>query len=231
MFWQEEKPQPTRIPDDVVDVLFSIQCRTLPVDHAHLLAEALRSAVPWITEDERIGVHTVHVAGSQNGWERPDPSLGQQLHLSRRTKLTIRAPREHVERLQGDLVGVTLEIGGNALVIGDAKTRLLSRQGTIFARYIVLQEGESDDENRFMQRVVADLADRGVRVRKALCGKTTDLLGPGGVLATRSLMLADLPQDESLQLQREGYGPLRQMGCGIFIPHKGIEAVKKSDDD
>ncbi len=231
MFWQEEKPLAAKVPDDVVDVLFKVTCRSLPVDHARPLAEALCAAAPWIGDDERIGIHTIHVAGSQNGWERPDPALGQQLQLSRRTKLIIRAPRERVEQLRRDLAGLTLEIAGSRLTIGEAKTRLLSRQGTIFARYIVLHSGESDDENRFMQRVATDLGGRGIRLRKALCGRTTELQGADGPIPTRSLMLADLPAEQSLHLQEQGYGPLRHMGCGIFIPHKGIEAVKKSEDE
>jgi hypothetical protein len=44
-------------------------------------------------------------------------------------------------------------------------------------------------------------------------------------------MLADLTAEESVRLQEQGLGPLRQMGCGIFIPHKGIDAVKKAEDD
>jgi CRISPR/Cas system CSM-associated protein Csm4 (group 5 of RAMP superfamily) len=40
-------------------------------------------------------------------------------------------------------------------------------------------------------------------------------------------MLADLKPEESLRLQQQGLGPHRLMGCGIFIPHKGIDAVHK----
>jgi hypothetical protein len=67
-----------------------------------------------------------------------------------------------------------------------------------------------------------------VRVRKALCGKTTAIDSPGGPIEARSLMLADLTQDESILLQQRGLGPYRQLGCGIFIPHKGIDAVHKT---
>ena len=77
MFWQEEETKKVAVPDKVIDLIFDIQCRTLPVDHAYDLSEALLGIAPWIAEDPRIGVHTVHVAGSQNGWERPDPELGQ----------------------------------------------------------------------------------------------------------------------------------------------------------
>lgn len=231
MFWQDDDKQEIEVTDDVVDLLFHIECRTLPVDHAYDLSQALLRVTPWLTDDERIGVHTVHLAGSQNGWERPDPALGQTLQLSRRTKLTIRVPREHMDRLQSELVGATLDIAGNPLTIGAAKTRTLSRQGTIFARYVVLEAGEDQDEHRFLSRAADRLTAREIRMRKALCGKTALLQTPDGPIATRSLMLADLKPEESLRLQQEGLGPLRHMGCGIFIPHKGIEAVKKSVED
>jgi len=32
-------------------------------------------------------------------------------------------------------------------------------------------------------------------------------------------------------VQQTGIGEHMHLGCGIFIPHKGIEAVKKSEDD
>jgi hypothetical protein len=68
-------------------------------------------------------------------------------------------------------------------------------------------------------------------VRKALCGKTLALATPEGALAARSLMLADLSLEESVRLQQHGLGSHRAMGCGIFLPHKGIHAVKTLDGD
>ncbi|MBV5275414.1 MAG: type I-MYXAN CRISPR-associated protein Cas6/Cmx6, partial [Lamprocystis purpurea] len=49
-----------------------------------------------------------------------------------------------------------------------------------------------------------------------------------GAITTRSLLLAGLKPDESLRLQQQGLGLHRLMGCGIFIPHKGIDAVGKT---
>lgn len=231
MFWQEDdKPSAFKVPDDIVDLVFDIQCRELPVDHAHDLSLALRELLPLLEQDERLGVHSVHLAGSQNGWERPDPRLGQKLILSRRTKLTLRVPKEHLEQVQETLHGAALDIAGCALTIGKAKQKMLSTQGTIFSRYVILEPGEDSDENAFMQRIVSDLAARGIRVKKALCGKTTEVAGPNGPIQTRSIMLAGLSADESVRLQQEGIGPMRHMGCGIFIPHKGIESVKKAED-
>ena len=232
MFWQEDdRPKAFQVPNDIVDLVFDIQCRELPVDHQHELAGALRQHLPTLGEDDRVGVHSIHLAGSQNGWERPDPKLGQKLILSRRTKLTLRVPRDSANEVQQALKGVELEISGCSLTIGGAKQKPLSSQGTVFSRYVVLEDGEDQDENAFLQRIVDLLSQRGIRVRKALCGKTAEVAGPDGPILTRSIMLADLSAEESVRLQEHGIGPLRHMGCGIFIPHKGIDAVKKSEDD
>jgi CRISPR-associated protein Cas6 len=232
MFWQEDdKPQGFKVSDDIVDLVFDIQCRELPVDHAHELSVALEALLPGLQQDQRLGVHTVHLAGSQNGWERPDPRLGQRLILSRRTKLTLRVPKERLQQVQDALGGAELAIGDCALKIGKAKQKALSSQGTIFSRYVVLEPGEDSDENAFLQRIVAQLAERGIRVKKVLCGMTAVVTGPDGPVQTRSIMIADLRAEESVRLQQEGIGPMRHMGCGIFIPHKGIDAVKKAEDD
>jgi CRISPR-associated protein Cas6 len=231
MFWQDEKrPADFAVPDDVVDVVFSVDCRELPVDHAHSLSTAIRRAAPWISEEAEIGVHTVHVAGSQNGWERPAHGTETRLLLSKRTKLTIRAPKHAVDRLSHDLCGAALDVDGCPLKIREARTRLLSKQGTLQARYVVAESVDESDE-AFLSRMARELGALGIRVRRALCGRTNLLMTPAGPIATRSLMLADLSPDESVLLQRRGLGPLRQMGCGIFIPHKGIDSVRGAEDD
>jgi CRISPR/Cas system CSM-associated protein Csm4 (group 5 of RAMP superfamily) len=38
-------------------------------------------------------------------------------------------------------------------------------------------------------------------------------------------MLADLELEESLKLQEAGLGPGRKLGCGLFLPQKGIKPV------
>jgi CRISPR-associated protein Cas6 len=225
MFWQEDTPKTdARIPDDIVDVLFEIKGRRIPVEHAHALSTQLQRALPWLADEPRAAVHLIHVAGSQNGWERPEDLL----HLSRRTKLTLRLPKERLAEARA-LTGQILDLGGHPIEIGIPKTRLLSRQGTVFARYVACEEDE--DEHRFLTRMAEELQGMGIQVKKALCGKSTLLQTPDGPVHTRSLLLADLSSEESLRLQRQGLGPGRKMGCGIFIPHKGIAPVKKSQDD
>jgi CRISPR-associated protein Cas6 len=229
MFWQESESEPQpQVPDDVIDLMFPLQrCTALPVDHAHALSEALIGAVSWLADEPRAAIHTIHVAGSQNGWERPAHGREQHLLPSRRTKLGIRIPRARMEALQAALEGRSLELGGgSSLTLGRAKERPLSAERTLFARYVVTHGDE--DEDPFLRRIADELAQRGIKLRKALCGKTLSLSTPAGPVPTRSLMLAELSLDDAIALQQQGIGAHQTMGCGIFLPHKGIEAIAKA---
>jgi CRISPR-associated protein Cas6 len=224
MYWtQEENPASLRVPDDVVDILFVLDCRQLPVDHAFALSEALCAALPWLAEEAEVGIHDVHVAGSQNGWERPMRGTDSYIRPSRRTKLAIRAPKSRVDRLIEELTGAELRVAACRLVIGPGKVRPLSKETTLFARHVV---GVADeDEESFLARCAQDLGRMEIRLRKALCGKATELATPAGPIQARSLMVASLTIAESIRLQQRGLGPQRLLGCGIFIPHKGIDPV------
>lgn len=228
MLWQEDNRETSfQVPDDIVDVLFSVVCKRLPVDHAYALSAALQQAAPWIAEDDSgVAVHTVHGAGSQNGWERPGHGTDQYLILSKRTKLTIRVPKQHTEALMKDLEGKTLDVAGCPLTVGPGKIRRLSTATTLLSRYVASVPDASEED--FLDWATRALSNQGIRVRKALCGKTTLLTMPSGRLRTHSLMLADLAPEESVRLQQQGLGPHGKMGCGIFIPHKGVEPVGKT---
>lgn len=231
MFWNEDDPTDApRLPDDVVDLLFAIDCKCLPVDHAYALSNAVRALVPWFDDEPLLGVHTIHVAGSQNGWERPEHSPAALIMVSRRTRLTIRVPSARAGDLVARLQGRRIDVGGQALTIGAAKPKPLSQETTIFARYLA-SDSSADaeafaDEARFFEAAARALSALDIRVRKALCGKATILHTPAGPIRTRALMLAGLTREESIRLQREGLGPHRALGCGLFIPHKGIDPVK-----
>jgi CRISPR-associated protein Cas6 len=226
MFWQEEGAETSfEVPEDVVDVMFSIRCKRLPVDHAYALSRAIADSLPWIEEQSGIGVHAVHVAGSQNGWERPEHSTDRHLIVSRRTKLVIRVPKQCTDALRRGLTGVTLDVSGCTLQVGEGRIRPLSRETTLFSRYVVTRPDHDEDD--FLESAATELRTLGIPVRKALCGKTTPVSTPAGALQTRSLMLAGLSPEESVRLQELGLGPHRVMGCGIFIPHKGIDSAKK----
>ena len=223
MYWQENKDNERyTVPDDIVDVAYGIRCRSLPVDHAYALSQAIQAALPWFAGEERAGVHTIHVAESGNGWMRPDDP-NALLHLSRRTKLVLRVPKSRIDDA-GRLTGQTLDIQGNPLQVEQASVRALSDLTTLFARYIVT---DGADENVFLQEAVKRLGDMGIRPKKMLCGIERIILTPQRAIRTRSLMLADLTLPESVRLQQQGLGTERKLGCGLFIPHKDIREIQQ----
>jgi CRISPR-associated protein Cas6 len=233
MFWEEEKDENTRhaVPDDVVDLVYSISCKCLPLDHAYTFSNAVRAALPWMDDEPQAGIHLIHGAESGNGWMRPEDTTNELLQLSKRSRMTLRVPKHRVEDALG-LVGETLDIDGYSLEVGKAKVKLFSTMPTQFARYVVVPEGIShDDEAAFMTYAVEELKGLGIRVRKLLCGRAHALQHPDGDLHTRSIMLADLELEEVIVLQQQGIGQHRKIGCGLFIPHKGIKAVHEMTAD
>ena len=221
MFWEEDKPeQVMEVPDDVVDLVFTISCRCLPVDHAYELSQAVQQHLPWIMQEAQAALHTIHVAASSNGWFRPD-NPDDVLYPSRRTKMTLRVPKHRIEDAKS-LSGKTLTLANEALSIKSASIKSLSDLTTLFARYIVT---EDDNEMDFLVKIKQQLNEKGVKPKKMLCGTETLLHTPEGVLKTRSLMLAELEFNESILLQQNGLGRFLHMGCGIFIPHKDIRHI------
>jgi CRISPR-associated protein Cas6 len=225
MFWEESKQEEERIvPDDIVDMVYSISCRCLPVDHAYNLSSAIHEALPWFGDEEDAAMHTIHVAESGNGWMRPDEP-DALLYPSRRSKLTLRVPRHRIADAES-LVGKTMDIDNvYTIAVNKFSVRPLSDITTLFARYIVADDAES--ETQFMEKMIEQMRAMDVRPKKMLCGIEKQIHTPEGDIKTRSLMMADLEFRESILLQQKGLGDHRRMGCGIFIPHKDIHQISE----
>lgn len=228
MYWQEDtKPAPVKVDDDVVDVSFAVQCQCLPVDHNYALAQAVQDVFAWLKDEPGAGVHSIHVAASSNGWMRPnDPQA--LLHLSRRTRLMIRVPRHRIGDVR-DLEGQVLDVDGHALQVQQGMVRPLSNLTTLFSRHLASDDNLAD-EDAVLNWAAAELNKIDIQARKMMCGSAHEIATPDGPIRTRSLMLADLDAEESLRLQKFGLGPHRYLGCGLFIPHKGINDVRSTDE-
>ena len=226
MYWNDDKDKAPgfAIPDDVVDLAYKIGCPTIPLDHAHSLSSALLEALPWLSEEEYAGIHLIHGAASGNGWFRPEDTENELLHLSRRTRMRLRIPKHRLPEAQA-LSGETLDIEGHPLEIGKSDVFQLSSLPTLFSRYVITRE--ELDETQFLEEVAEQLMALDIPCRKMLGGITHTLNFADGPVFTRSLMVADLEPEQSVRLQQVGLGEGRTRGCGLFLPHKGIEAVKK----
>ena len=219
MYWEtDEKQEEFRVPDEIIDIVFSIECSSLPIDHAWELSMAVREHLPWIGSESGAALHLIHGAESGNGWERPvDPD--EVIFLSRRTPLVLRIPKER-EAEAAKLSGKILQVHGTSIKVGKHKRRLLSTSSSLYARHVVVAEGM--DEEALVREVVQEIRAQGVRFKKIVAGKSTLLKTPTGALTVTSLLVADLLKPDSVRLQQLGIGKHQQMGCGLFIPHKTV---------
>lgn len=223
MHWVEEKDDENApIPDAVVDLAFSIRCRALPVDHAYDLYAALAPLLPWLEHEPLAGIHPLHVAETAHGWVRPQKPE-ELLHLSRRTKLVLRLPAERVAEAR-TLEGRHLRVGRHGMILCEATQLRLSRSRSLFSRRVVI--GDEESEEAFVQRLLEEMRAIGVRPKKILPGLAHTLRTPQQCLCTRLLSVEDLTLNESFALQMRGLGGYRHLGCGIFIPHKPLSAVR-----
>ncbi|MGM0553998.1 MAG: type I-MYXAN CRISPR-associated protein Cas6/Cmx6 [Pseudomonadota bacterium] len=222
MFWDDTPGGAPTQADDVVDLAFRVQCRELPLDHAHGLSQMVCAALPWLRDEAYAGIHLIHGAESGNGWSRPDASDGGVIQLSRRARLRLRMPRARLEDAR-QLEGQRLDLGPVALELGALSVLPLRAQPALMARYVVARPDQ--DETGFLQDMAEALRALDVPVSKLLCGRSHELQTPDGTLFTRRLLVADLDPGSSLRLQREGLGPGRLLGCGLFNGHKDVAPV------
>jgi len=228
MYWQEDTKHITpHITDDVVDLVFTLRCKCLPVDHVYSLFEAVQTVLPWLKEEPAAGIHAVNVASSGNGWVRPnDPHA--LLHLSKRTRFELRTPKHRIADAK-KLAGEKLDVCGYIFELHSVSERSLSSITTLFSRHLVAEQ-ELTDEEDVLHWVSSQLTDQGITPRKMLCGTEHSIKTPEKNINTRSLMIADLEIEESLWLQQHGLGPYRHLGCGLFIPHKDITDLRKETE-
>lgn len=213
---------------NVVDVSFRLNGRTVPAEHALVLRDALLAVLPWLAEDEMAGVHQIHVAASINGWQRPRNDGVAPLVLSRRTPLVIRLDERRVEAARA-LEGHELDLNGHRVQVGGMRVRALAASPTLYARQVLGRAGEAEPD--FMSRVDAALRMLAGKVGTVIGGLAADTSSDDGPLPGRSLMVTGLDRAGSVRLQTEGLGPGRLLGCGIFLPHKGVGQLPAQDFD
>ncbi len=238
MLRHESKPAPEdAAPGDIVDAVFAISCRSLPVDHAWALSQAIEGALPWFADEPDASLHTVHGAASASGWMRPE-GADEMLQLSHRARLALRLPRHRIDAA-GALVGRTLQVADWPLRVDRLALRPLSPITTLFARCVVLAGTDAmpasvinaaDDEPAFMAAAARELGALGIRPATMLCGRVTLVGTPTRTYQSRSVMVAGLTREQSLALQQRGLGIGRRLGCGVFIPHKDIGDLNARSD-
>ena len=224
--WQEsQENKPASNTSDMIELSFSVDCKELPYDHAFELSSEILNLIPEIKNDKRNAFQTLHGPMSGNGWVRPD---GQNIPLSKRAKLIMRINKSQIDDIK-TIEGREIKLFGNKLKIGKSKVKSFVIVKDLFCRFIV--SDPDIDEDKFLELIQNELRQYNINLRKALCGQSKMIKFGSETFYTRSLMIADLSKKESLRLQEEGVGERRLYGCGIFLPHKSIDAVNNFKEE
>ncbi len=195
----------------VTEVLFELQGTLLPRDHGYPLFLELARQLPWLADEPLAAVHPIH--GAETGKD-------DLIILNRRVKLVIRIPT-HREADLAILSGQTITIGGFKLTIGKGKTRPLARYSPLYAHCVTT--GSKDEEN-FAGDIIRMLDELKITCR-FICGRRQTITTADGMAYGYSLLLHELPVEQSILVQQLGLGGNRKIGCGIFIPHKSTNAL------
>ena len=199
---------------EVVDIAFALKGGMIPADHGWPLYRLLAQCLPWLEAVEAAGVHPIRGARSGSG--------SPELYVGGRGRLMLRLPRQHAEQSFA-LSGKRIDLG-DGVDIGGSQLRTLFAHGTLYSHFVSMNKGDNGDEVAFQQELGAELQRAGIRC-KVVLGKLRRAQGAGAQTLGFSVMLHELPQEQSLALQQTGLGAGRKLGCGIFVPHRSAAAV------
>jgi CRISPR-associated protein Cas6 len=193
----------------MVDLVFAVRGSAVPSDYRYALWSALRSSLPWVDQEPSAGIVAMRVT----------PTGGAMALLARRAKLTLRLPLGRVEAA-GCLQGARIELGNEAIEIAAAHPKPLAPSATLYSHLVVLGP---EDEAGFMRALQDELARLEAGCRFIL-GRRGGLRAGERRLVGYPVALHDCGAEESMRLQQIGLGQQRGLGCGIFVPHKRIDA-------
>ena len=225
MWIEEEETKSISEMSKMVDVAFKINCKTLPYDHAFSLSNEILKYLPWLKGNKLTGIQTLHGPESGNGWTRAE---NEEIFLSKRTRLILRIPKSEYDKTC-KLEGETLKVLGNDIKIGKASKKPFLTVRDLICRFVLTDDDLNESD--FLKYVAKEFENHEIHLRKAICGKTKSFTINGDQKFTRSLMIADLSKENSIKLQDVGVGIGRIFGCGIFLPHKSIDAVANFKED
>jgi CRISPR-associated protein Cas6 len=211
----------------LIELHFPVLGSSLPVDHGYALYSALSRFLPAIhNAGSRVFLAPIGGRYAGNG----------TLHLEfGRSCLRVRLPTEDIPSIL-PLAGKSLALDGHRIRFGVPQVRSLVPAVSLGARMVTMKRSDRHDANgtkaymepaSFLEAVQRELGRRGVRaapgiplvregprvgqpVRRVLRIKNKRVVG-------FPLQITGLTADVSIELQENGLGGRRKMGCGFFV--------------
>jgi CRISPR-associated protein Cas6 len=188
----------------MIDILFSVQGTSIPIDHGFKLFSAVSRIFPHIHRSPTMGIHPISGQFENNG----------RIHLNKDSFLAIRSSEDDIVKLSR-LTGHTLNIDSDELIIGSFRVKRFVPSNNLFSRLVVIK-GKTDPEEflAYIKRLLLSQDIHGVvsilrRGKFEIHGRRVIGFGLG---------IERLSVSNSLKLQTLGLGGRRHFGCGIFVP-------------
>lgn len=193
-----------------IDLLFPVRGQTLPLHHTPLLHAAICAfapalhgdAVPW-------ALHRV----------RGD-ALDGRLLLGPQSRVGLRLRSEDLPLAMG-LAGQVLRVGEAQILLGTPNVRALQPAPRLVA-WMVTLKGYTEAEP-FFTRVIQELESLGL-AGVLEPGRRRVLPIHGRSVVGYGVGLSQLEPAHSMQLQEQGLGGRRRLGCGVFVPSEHAPA-------
>lgn len=196
-----------------VDLSFSLDATSaIAADHGYVLYGAISRLLPHVHAENGVGVHPIR--GRLIG--------NRQMMLMPWSRLTL--------RVADDQIGSVLPLSGKALRLGDASVRVgvptvhaLIPATALRSRLVVIKVAnirpDSVTADQFAESVRRQLGEQNISDAAAVTiGKRRTLRVKQREIVGYEVLVEGLTAEESLQLQEQGLGGKRHMGCGVFVP-------------
>lgn len=186
----------------IIDLIYPIQGKTLPVDHGYSLYGALSRVCPQLHQSENVAVHFIRGKYAGNGL----------LTISSLSRLKLRICAEKLPLYLG-LAGKTLDVDGHAMRLGVPNPYLLKPSAALYAHLVTTKNG--NDEERFKSEIGKQLDAMNIKGKFTIGRRRTFNIHDKQIVGY-SMLVSGLMAEESLTLQEKGLGGRRKMGCGVF---------------
>jgi CRISPR-associated endonuclease/helicase Cas3 len=204
----------------MIDLVFPITGSTLPIDHSYPLYGALSGIVPAIHRQEA-SMRFAPVKGIAD--------TEGLLHIGTHSHLRIRLP-DHSIRLALPLAGKRLDINGHAIRLGVPAVRTLEPASSLIARIVTFKNAETPDaflataRTKLVELGVAGEPQLPIHLEGSRAGepKRRVLRIGDTTIVGYAMLVSELTAADSLMLQERGLGGRTNIGCGFFVPAKGM---------
>jgi len=190
-----------------VDLCFQVLGKTIPVDHGFALHGAISDVLSHFHEDQAVGLKLIR--GRYIGDGMLDISPNSELVL----RLAVGRIPEYIQ-----LAGKQLKILGHNLTVGVPKTKALIPNVALYSHLVTTRNG--DVQERFEKEIAKQMVNLNIQGKLSVGERKTFRVHVKQVVGY-TLLVSELNAGESINLQENGLGGRRKMGCGFFEPFAG----------